>query len=468
MMLDKRKYSAQDKEHIFVERTKINYPEVWKHYTKHIAHELMSEDELHQYNFSKRIEIVRYAYENTPFYKELYDKAGIHPNQLKTEDDWNRIPVIDKKMVRENFERMLVGGKDGDLVKTFGKICNTGGSTGKPLSLIRDTRYDQPGSVMWRSRGWWLGRPLGKCFGNEPILGQNEGFVWRMRGVAVKNEEQREAEKEAYWPMRRYYLDAQEMTPTKMTEFVKEMQKDGVTFLRGYAGALVEFAQFCLDNHLTCSPKACSVVSNPIDSIGRRIISEAFKCPTFDIYGSKECQNIAHECALSENNLHVLSDLRYVEILDDFDAPIKDDTEGTVFITSFTNFIMPLIRYRQGDRTHWVLNKCKCGLPFPLISRIKGRESDFLTDKNGSKVFAPAAPFYDVPDCIGGYQFVVHSAGNVTIKIVPNKSNANYTSGIEYIKKYYSEQYGTRFDFQYEIVDSIPHDDGKLRIIVFD
>jgi phenylacetate-coenzyme A ligase PaaK-like adenylate-forming protein len=107
-------------------------------------------------------------------------------------------------------------------------------------------------------------------------------------------------------------------------------------------------------------------------------------------------------------------------------------------------------------------------LPFPLIHRIKGRESNWLVDKNGQKVFAVTSPFYDVPNFINGYQYVVHAPGKVTIKINPNKKNPDFEKGIEYIKDSYSKQYGNRFDFTYEIVDSIPHDDGKLRIIVFE
>lgn len=468
MIMDKEKYTDQEKEQFFVERTKNKYPEVWNHYTSHIAHELMTEQELDQYNFSKRVEIVKYAYENTSFYKELYDKAGFHPSQLKTEMDWNRIPTIDKQMVRENFSQMLVGGINGELVKKYGKVCNTGGSTGEPLSLIRDTRYDQPGSIIWRSRGWWLGRPLGNLFGPRPILGQNEGFIWRMNGLSVKDESKRLSEKKAYWPMQRFYLDAQNMTTEAMLEFARDIDRNGVTYLRGYAGALVEFAQFCIENGISCYPKICSVVSNPIDAIGRRIIQEGLHCDAFDVYGSNECQNMAHECAQSEHNLHVLSDLRHLEILDEQQQPIEDESEGVVYITSFTNFIMPLIRYRQGDRTNWIKKTCKCGLPFPLIHRIKGRESNWLVDKNGQKVFAVTSPFFDVPNFINGYQYVVHAPGKVTIKINPNKKNPDFEKGIEYIKDSYSKQYGNRFDFTYEIVDSIPHDDGKLRIIVFE
>jgi phenylacetate-CoA ligase len=329
-------------------------------------------------------------------------------------------------------------------------------------------RLEQAGSTVWRSRGWWLGRTKGELVGEIPVLGQNEGIIWRMRGVNVKNEEERKKEKELYYPMRKYYLDAQEMTPLNMEKFVNEINDDGVTFLRGYAGALVEFANYCIEHNISCSPRAISVVSNPIDKFQRRIIDEAFHCPTYDVYGSKECQNMAHECPYSENHLHVLYDLRHIDILTDDCVPVVGEEEGVVHVTSFTNYIMPLIRYNLGDRTHWIEKTCKCGLPFPLIHRVKGRESDVILDKNGCQVHAPDSHIYIEGESISGYQFVVHDKGSVTIKLIPNRNNPSFQQGIDNIKKYYTGQYAGRVDFNFELVDSIPHDNGKLRFIVYE
>ena len=463
-----KKVTPKEKEEIFIKRTQEKYPAVWQHYTKHISHELMSKEELAEYNFEQRKAIVKYAYENTKFYRDLYDKAGFNPDDLKTEEDWNKVPVINKQMVRENMDGIIVGGPKGELASKYGKQLYTGGSTGRPLPIVRDMRNEQAGSTLWRSRGWWEGRPKGEITGPNPVLGQNEGIIWRMRGVNVKNADEREKEKAIYYPMRKYYLDAQEMTPEVMENFVEEAQEDGVTYLRGYAGAVVEFAQYCKDHNLSLSPHSVSVVSNPIDQLQRRIIKEAFNCDVYDIYGSKECQNMAHECPHSENHLHVLSDLRHIDILNDNKMPVAGEEEGTVYVTSFTNYIMPLIRYSLGDRTHWITEPCKCGLPFPLIHRILGRESNVILDKNGYQIHAPSSHVYIEAESILGYQFVVHDKGVITIKLIPNKENPEYQKGIDNIKKYYTEQYAGRVDFDFEIVDSIPHDGGKLRFIVYD
>ena len=115
-----------EKQRIFVERTQRKYPRVWEGYLELIQHELMSKDELAELNFKKRKAIVRYAYDHTVFYRRLYDSIGFNPRDLKSEDDWNALPVVTKEMVRENFEEMIADQG----VRKYGVISNTGGSTG--------------------------------------------------------------------------------------------------------------------------------------------------------------------------------------------------------------------------------------------------------------------------------------------------------------------------------------------------
>ena len=45
------------------------------------------------------IRILTFAYENTEFYKKLYDDAGMNPQDIKTEKDWNAVPVVTKQMI---------------------------------------------------------------------------------------------------------------------------------------------------------------------------------------------------------------------------------------------------------------------------------------------------------------------------------------------------------------------------------
>ena len=41
--------------------------------------------------------IIKHAYENVPFYKELFDKHEVKPTDIKTVRDLRRLPIITKK-----------------------------------------------------------------------------------------------------------------------------------------------------------------------------------------------------------------------------------------------------------------------------------------------------------------------------------------------------------------------------------
>src|SRR5215470_13008798 len=60
----------------------------------------------------------------------------------------------------------------------------------------------------------------------------------------------------------------------------------------------------------------------------------------------------------------------------DFCVEIVDpDAEGfgEIVLTTVSRRVMPLIRYRTGDVARWLVEPCTCGLPFRLLSPLRGR-----------------------------------------------------------------------------------------------
>ena len=54
--------------------------------------------------------------------------------------------------------------------------------------------------------------------------------------------------------------------------------------------------------------------------------------------------------------------------------------------TSLVNHAMPLLRYRMGDRGSLLPGRCECGLAFPLLGVVTGREADMLELQGGRRV----------------------------------------------------------------------------------
>ena len=84
-------------------------------------------------HLEKLRETLIYAYENTKYYKEIFDKINLDPYKFNDIEEMKQIPIIDKKFVLDNFND-IISKQEIDHY-----IAYTGGSTGKPLKILLDT-----------------------------------------------------------------------------------------------------------------------------------------------------------------------------------------------------------------------------------------------------------------------------------------------------------------------------------------
>jgi phenylacetate-CoA ligase len=81
-------------------------------------------------------QVCAYAYERAPFYRRKWDEAGFHPSRLRSLDDFERVPVVQKKDLRAAQER---AAPFGDYLcvpehEVF-HIHGTSGTTGRPTAF---------------------------------------------------------------------------------------------------------------------------------------------------------------------------------------------------------------------------------------------------------------------------------------------------------------------------------------------
>jgi phenylacetate-CoA ligase len=80
--------------------------------------------------------VCAYAYEHAPFYRRKWDEAGFHPGKLRTLEDFECVPVIQKSDLREAQARHPPFGDflcvpEGDVCRIHG----TSGTTGRPTAF---------------------------------------------------------------------------------------------------------------------------------------------------------------------------------------------------------------------------------------------------------------------------------------------------------------------------------------------
>ena len=55
--------------------------------------------QLRDFQFKKFKRIVKWGYENSRLYRQLYEKAGFNPDDLQDWEDISKVPVVQKKII---------------------------------------------------------------------------------------------------------------------------------------------------------------------------------------------------------------------------------------------------------------------------------------------------------------------------------------------------------------------------------
>lgn len=93
----------------------------------------------------RSLDLFHAAARRVPAYKDFLKKHGINPAKIKTWDDFQNVPIVDKK----NYLRQYPLEKlcwDGSLKKPL-VFTSTSGSTGEPFYFPRDERLDWQSSI---------------------------------------------------------------------------------------------------------------------------------------------------------------------------------------------------------------------------------------------------------------------------------------------------------------------------------
>ncbi|MBU3028341.1 phenylacetate--CoA ligase family protein [Zobellia galactanivorans] len=351
------------KKFLFDLKTKILKPKIHKSHIK--AEKELQAGDIGTLNFNRRKHMVKHAFENTAFYQAKY-KDYHNLLDIHSEADFQNLPPVTREDLALHFEQFIAGNPSS---KHYRKVSSSG-STGRPISVLHDTRF--PYTVLqWRILGWWNVKPY-----------ENQAFIFRYKRPFFK----RLVNNLIWWPTRRIFLTGAEMNLDNVKRFVDQINSIKPALLQGYVDVVYEFALFLLDNDLKIHPpKMVWVTSAPLFDNQRATMEAAFGAPVCDQYGNTEVFTIAAECP-QQRGLHIMHDSVHVEIVDDNNIPLPPGKTGKILITDLRNEIFPLIRYEIGDRGKLLDEVCNCDIPLPLMDNVRGRQSVVLKTPSGLNV----------------------------------------------------------------------------------
>lgn len=393
--------------------------------------------------------IVSHAGAHVPYYREIFSQQGVRPEEIRSREDFARLPILSKATVQSACKQLLAD----DRPQTYGLSNASGGSTGKPVQFYQDADYwDRAYAAQAFVESWWGIRQ-----------GDRTASLWGAdRDIPQQN-----------WRERLYGAIAQlrvcnafALNSAQMERFAAMLVKWQPRHVIGYASALEIFAKFLIDKKETrVRPLAVKTTADVLSDERREIIERAFGCPVYNFYGSREINNLAVECP-ARDGLHVHSLTRYIEIVDDEGNPAAPGVPGRILLTDLTNYFMPFLRYEIEDIGSWTGTACRCGRPFPLIAKVWGRSSDFITTPEGKLIHSVFFThlFYDMPD-IALFQVNQKDLWSVTVYLVLRPGAKDYAASL--LRQRLREALGPEISFTVDVVPAIERPpSGKHRFTV--
>lgn len=324
---------------------------------------------------SRSMEIARFAFEHSRFYRTFYSDHGVSARDLQDPESFQSLPFLTKDHVREHFDQIRT---DEATPRTSSRSISSG-STGNPLTILSDRRAPVR-AYEWRAMGWWGVKPW------ESAVTIDRS--WRSSRRALQH-------RIFWWPIRRGLFHTLELEDSTLERFLAEWERDRPQYVVGFIGGVSQVATFAASRGVRLAPpKAVAVTAGPLLEGHRRSMQEVFGCPVYNIYRSTESNWLAGECA-EQDGLHVYQDIKKLEVIKPDGSPTPEGTEGETVFTDFENKVFPLVRYRIGDRTSRLGGVCRCGRPFERVTTIQGRVVDNLFLPSGRVVTGDLFDYFE-------------------------------------------------------------------------
>jgi len=361
--------------------------------------EIMSAEVREKYLNQRLAQTVDHAYRHAPVVREVFDKAGVSPAQIRTIKDLEKLPIIRKTdLIERQKANPPYGGFLAIPPEDVDRVFISPGPLYEPI---------QTAAIKWFAKSFWA---AGFRKGDRVI----NTFTYHMSPAGILfHEALRDCGATAI-PMGTGNTEIQIQTmydlkvtgfvgtPTFLMTIIKRAEEMGYDFRRDFALQRAWFTGEILPASL------------------RKTLEENYQIATAQAYAVTEPGGaIAYECH-QKSGMHLMDEY-VVEIVDpETGKQLRPEEIGEIVVTPIHNKGWGLIRFGTGDMSSYITEPCPCGRTASRLTGIVGRTGDavkvrgmFVVAKQAEEVVLSSKP-------ISRFQIVVRRSGQrdeMTLKI---------------------------------------------------
>lgn len=321
----------------------------------------LTEDKLRKIQLEGLKWTVGHVYNHSPFYRKKLDSADIKPEDIRSLDDIQRLPLTDKDDLQKDYPFPLRSVPFEDIVR----IHASSGTTGKRKVLC----YTQKDVDVWADI-------FARCYETAGLTRKDRvqiavGYGLWTAGVGFQA------------GCERFGAMAVPLGPANADMHCEMLVDMETTVFCSTASMALLMAEEIHKRDLLSKIKVKKIIlgaERHSDAMRARIKELMGVDHVFDIYGLTELYGpgTGLDCHL-HNGIHYWTDHFIFEILDPVSLkPVSDGQQGELVVTTLRKEGSPLIRYRTYDVTRIMDGACPCGSPFPMHDRILGRTDDMF------------------------------------------------------------------------------------------
>jgi phenylacetate-CoA ligase len=402
-----------------------------------------SQEEVCAFRDGRLRAFVRHAAETSPYYRDVFGRLGITPEDIRTLDDMQALPILTKAQVQDAPEMFLSTA----IPKRLRVQAHTSGTTGGGLRFATTLRAQQE---QWAT--WWR---YWRCHGLQP--GTWCGYFGGRSVVPITQKSP------PFWrinhPGRQILFSAYHTSPDNLTHYLDELRRRRPPWLHGYPSQLALIASHMADigYDLGYRPQWITVGAENLLPHQVTIIKAAFGREPIQHYGMAEAVANISQCEAGK--LHVDEDFAAVEFL-------PSGIEGTCRIvgTNFSNPATPLLRYEVGDHAQISGKPCPCGRASRILTALDGRQEDYVLTRSGARVGRLDHIFKDLVN-VREAQIRQFRPSEIRVSIV--KSPAYNDRDETALRREFESRLGADMEVNVSYVEKLERTkQGKLRFVV--
>ena len=323
--------------------------------------ETMSREEIKAMQSEKLVRQVKHVYEHVPYYRDLMDKQGIRPEDIRGIEDLHKLPFISKSDLREGYPYAMLAVPLSDCVR----IHSTSGTTGRRVIAY----YTQKDIDLWED---CCARAIVAAGGTkEDVVQVCYGYGLFTGGSGLHGGSHKVGS---------LTLPMSSGNTERQLQFMMDLKATVLCCTPSYAAYLGEaLAEQGIKPEDNCL-KAGIFGAEPWTEEMRRDIEKSLGIKAYDIYGLTETSGpgVAFECE-AQAGMHINEDHFLAEIIDpDTGEVLPEGSVGELVFTNLDKEAFPLLRYRTRDICRLNYEPCSCGRTHVRMAKPMGRSDDMM------------------------------------------------------------------------------------------